>query len=101
MTRGTTPTISFTFSEEELDIRMVDYAELTISQNQKNVLIKKLFYDSTEGAFSVALTEQETLQLKPGQCQLQVKIKLTDKNVISTNIETIYVNEILNGEVML
>lgn len=101
MTRGTTPTISFSFSEDELDIQMVDYAELTISQNQKNIIIKKLAFDSKEQAFLVALTEKETLLLKAGSCQMQVKIKLKDKNIVSTNIETVLVNEILNGEVML
>lgn len=100
MTRGTTPIISFSFDEEELDVTLVDYAEVTISQNHKNVIIKKLGLTS-ENNFEAKLSEEETLSLKPGFCQIQVKVKLHDNNVVATNIETVSVSDVLHGEVML
>ena len=100
MTKGTTPYISFYFSEDELDISLVDYAEMTINQNGQNKIIKRLGLDE-ELAFGVLLTEKETLGLKPGTCKIQVKIKLKDGNIVASNIETMTVNDILNGAVML
>lgn len=100
MTRGTTPYISFAFDPDEIDITMIDYVEMTINQNGKNVIIKKLALDE-EGAFGVQLSEADTLNLKPGQCKIQVKVKLNDNNVLASNIETVSVNDILNGGIML
>ena len=100
MTRGTTPYISFTFDKNELDMSLVDYAEMTINQDGENVIIKKLGLDENND-LGVVLSEKETLNLREGQCKVQVKIKLKDNNVVASNIATIPVTEILNGEVML
>lgn len=97
MTRGTTPTLSFSF--DEVDIKQIKYGELTISQNGHNVIIKKLQRNGK--IYFTNLSEIETLQLRPGNCDIQAKVKLKDGNVIATDIETIVVNDVLNGEVML
>jgi len=100
MTRGTTPTLTFSFGDD-VDMSLIDYAELTIRQQLKNKLIKRLAKDIENNAFYVYLSEKETLSLESGDCQLQVKIKLTDGGIVASSIETLTVNEILNGGVML
>ena len=100
MTRGTTPTLTFSFGDD-VDMSLIDYAELTIRQQLKNKLIKRLAKDIDNNAFYVYLSEKETLSLESGDCQLQVKIKLTDGGIVASSIETLTVNEILNGGVML
>ena len=97
MTRGTTPTMSFSFDEVELS--QIKYAEITINQKGKNILIKKL--KRSGKVFYANFTEEETLQLQAGNCEVQTKIKLKDGNVIASEIEKIVVNEVLHGEVML
>ena len=100
MTRGTTPTLTFSFGDD-VDMSLIDYAELTIRQQLKNKLIKRLAKDIDNNAFYVYLSEKETLSLESGDCQLQVKIKPTDGGIVASSIETLTVNEILNGGVML
>lgn len=100
MTRGTTPTLTFSFGDD-VDISLIDYAEVTIRQKQKNKIIRKLSKDTENEEFSVFLSEKETLLLEAGTCQLQVKIKLHDGGIVASSIETISVNDILNGGVML
>ena len=97
MTRGTTPTLSFTF--DEIDINQIKYAEITLNQNGKNVLIKKL--KRTGKIYYAYFSEEETLNLKEGICEVQTKVKLKDGNVIATDIEKIIINDILHEEVML
>lgn len=100
MTRGTTPTLTFSFGDD-VDMSLIDYAELTIRQRTKNKLIKRLAKDVENNAFYVYLSEKETLSLDSGDCQIQVKIKLTDGGIVASSIETLTVNEILDGGVML
>lgn len=100
MTRGTTPTITFFFGDE-IDMNLVDYAEVTVNQRGKNLIVKKLVKDTEKNEFSVFFSEKETLSLKEGTCRVQVKFKLLDGGIATSSIETLYVNEILNGGVML
>lgn len=100
MTRGTTPTLTFSFGDD-VDMKQIDYAEVTINQNGKNLIIKKLAKDVEEKVFRVFLSEAETLSFKAGTCKVQVKFKLTDGGIAASSIETLTVNEILNGGVML
>ena len=100
MTRGTTPTLTFSFGDD-VDMSLIDYAEMTINQKGKNRIIKRLTKDTEQNLFSVFLSEKETLSLDSGICKLQVKIKLTDGGIVASSIETLSVNEILNGGVML
>lgn len=96
MTRGTTPTL---FYDLGVDSDLIKYAELTINQNEKNVIIKKL--RQSAGRYYITLTEKETLSLKPGTCKTQIKMKFKDGNVATTNIETVVVNDVLNDGVMV
>ena len=100
MTRGTTPTISFSF-DQEIDYKLVDYCEMTLNQNGKNIIIKRLKRNYKDNLYECLLNEKETLLLVPGTCKIQVKIKLKDGGIVATNVSIVTVNEILNGEVML
>ena len=100
MTRGTTPTLTFYFGDD-VDMSLIDYGEVTINQGEKNRIIKKLVKDVEKKEFNVFLSEKETLSLKAGSCKVQVKIKLNDGAIVASSIETLTVNEILNGGVML
>lgn len=100
MTRGSTPTLTFYFGDD-IDTDLVDYAEMTIEQRGKNLIVKKLALDTETSVFSVFLNEKETLSLKEGTCRVQVKFKLTNGAIATSSIETISVNEVLNGGVML
>lgn len=100
MTRGTTPTITFSFGDD-VDMSLINYGEVTFNQNGKNVIIKKLAKDTVEKVFRVFLSETETLLFKPGKCNVQVKLKLKDGGIAASSIEILTVNEILNGGVML
>lgn len=97
MTRGTTPTLTFTF--DEVDVSQIKYAEIALNQKGVNVIIKKLKRSGKQ--YYVTLSEIETLQLEEGNCKVQTKVKLKDGNVIATDIETITINDVLHGEVML
>lgn len=97
MTRGTTPSLSFTF--DEIDINQIAYAEITMNQKGRNVLIKKL--KRTGKVYYAYFSETDTLSLSVGDCLVQAKVKLKDGNVIATDIETITINDVLNEEVML
>lgn len=97
MTRGTTPTITFTI--DNLDYSLLNKAELTIRQLYKNVLIKDL--DILENEMQVTFTEEETLQMKAGVCELQIKLLFNSGEVLATNIVKTSVEEILNEGKML
>ena len=56
MTRGTTPTLTFSFGED-VDMSLIDYAEVTINQNEKNIIIKRLEKDTEANVFRVFLSE--------------------------------------------
>lgn len=97
MFRGTTPTLTFTF--EDIPTTAIDYVEITLNQEEQNVIIKKLHQNGA--VFTCHLSEKDTLKLKAGTCKVQCKVKLKDGNVTATKIETLNVNDVLNSEVML
>ena len=97
MTRGTTPSLSFTF--DEIDVSQIAYGEITLNQKGRNVIIKKL--KRSGKIYYAYFTENDTLSLAVGECLVQAKVKLKDGNVIATDIETITVHDVLNEEAML
>lgn len=96
MTRGTTPTL---FYDLDVEPSLIKYAELTMNQNEKNVIVKKLKWNGAR--YITTLTEEETLSLRPGNCKVQIKMKFKDGNVSSTTIDNIFVKDVLNEEIML
>ena len=98
MRRGTTPTLSLMI--DDVDFSLIDKAELTIRQNGKNVLIKNMKVYVDHAVLQTRLNQAETLSLRDGECQLQIKVLFKDGNVAATDIQTIYIQDILNSEVI-
>ena len=98
MRRGTTPTLSLII--EDVDYSLIEKAELTIRQGGKNVLIKNMKIYVEQTVLQVKLNQIETLSLKDGECQLQIKVLFRDGNVAATNIVTVNIQDILHGEVI-
>lgn len=94
MTRGTTPTLVFTF--DNFEYSNIVKAELTIQQSGANVIIKPLTV--AEDNVYCELSEVETLSLDEGQCKLQIKMMLQDGNIIASNVINSTMKEILNEE---
>ena len=98
MRRGTTPTLSLMI--DDIDFSLIQKAELTIRQGGKNVLVKNMKVYVEQTVLQVKLNQAETLSLKDGECQLQIKVLFTDGSVAATDIQTLNIQDILNGEVM-
>ena len=97
MRRGTTPTLSLMI--DDVDFSLIEKAELTLRQREKNIIVKNMKIYVEQTVLQTKLTQQETLLLKSGDCLLQVKVLFNDGNVAATDIITINVQDILNGEV--
>jgi hypothetical protein len=98
MRRGTTPTLSLMI--DDVDFSLIEKAELTIRQGEKNVLIKNMKIYVEQTVLQVKLNQAETLSLKDGECQLQIKVLFRDGSVAATDIQTLYIQDILHGEVI-
>lgn len=96
MTRGTTPTLSFNFGED-FDYSLVEKAELTIRQNRKKIIYD---LDKGEDCLFLDLDETDTLQYVEGFIELQIKLLLTNGKVVATDIQKLFVKDILNEETM-
>ena len=97
MRRGTTPTLSLII--DDVDYSLIEKAELTLRQREKNVIVKNMKIYVEQTVLQTKLTQQETLSLKAGDCLLQIKVLFNDGNVAATDIITLNVQDILNGEV--
>ena len=97
MRRGTTPTLSLMI--DDVDFSLIDKAELTLRQREKNIIVKNMKIYVEQAVLQTKLTQQETLLLKSGDCLLQIKVLFNDGNVAANDIITINVQDILNGEV--
>ena len=100
MTRGTTPTHTFTFSVDLSDVK--DFV-ITYVQKGKIVLEKKKDDCMISGStISVTLTQQETLKFDDhtSMVEIQAKVLMTGGTVLASNIFNTYVSRILNEEVL-
>ena len=99
MTRGTTPTHTFTFSVDLSDVK--DFV-ITYVQQGKIVLEKKKS-DCTisENKIAVTLTQEETLKFDhKTMVEMQAKVLMNGGTVLASNIFTAYVSRVLNEEVL-
>lgn len=99
MTRGTTPTHTFTFSVDPSDAK--DFV-ITYVQKGKIVLEKKKDDCMISGStISVTLTQEETLKFDhTSMVEIQAKVLMTGGTVLASNIFTAYVSRVLNEEVL-
>lgn len=98
MRRGTTPTISY-----NVDIDLTSALELYITLKQDGlVVIEKSIEDVTitSESISIALTQEETLNLVPGKVLMQIRAKMPDGAALASNIMMGYVEQILKNGVI-
>lgn len=102
--RGTTPTIKVT-SEENLEL--FDEIYLVIKQETASgyTLVEKRL--TTDGVrvdsnhFNVKLTQEETLALQSGKkAEIQLKGKLTNGDVVTTDVTDVKIERVLKEEVI-
>ena len=100
--RGTTPTLILRIKNADFDMDTIDICHVTIqNDNGRN---KKTFenpiINKIERTILVELTQQDTLDYTYGKINVQAKIKLTTGRVISHNIATITMKEILEETIL-
>ena len=102
--RGTTPTIKL---ETEMELSSFDEIYLVIKQETVNGYVcieKKLTEDGKivdDTRFNIKLTQEETLALSDGRrAELQLKGRLTNGDVVSTDITELKIARVLKEEVI-
>lgn len=98
MKRGTTPTLTFGVDIPTANISVLNVA---LSQNG-NVVIEKVLGDCdvTDNEIAVTLTEDETLKLKDGYVQMQIRVYMADGKKLASNIMSTTVDKILKDGVL-
>lgn len=101
LTRGTTPTITFTFSN--VDITSMNVAYLTIKQS-KNVIeydLESAVLDTENNSLAWTLTQADTLLLSPNlKVAIQVRYKLNDDTAGASQVYQVDAYKILkDGEI--
>ena len=101
MFTGTTPTI---FLELETELPLNDLAELWVTFKSPTVEVTKSLsevrVDSENKTIVVSLSQQETLKLFNGKCDVQVRFRTTNDLAYASTIEMINVERILKEGVI-
>lgn len=101
MYRGTTPTI---FLELDTELPLNDLAELWVTFKTPTVEITKslseVVVDSENKTIVVSLSQEETLKLFNGGCDVQVRFRTLNDLAYATTIEKISVERILKEGVI-
>lgn len=101
MTRGTTPTIVLTL---DTDLPLNNIAELWVTFKASTVEVTKdlseVLLDSENKTITVELSQEDTLKLYNGICEVQVRFRTSSDLAYATSIATVDVNRILKGGVI-
>lgn len=102
MYRGTTPVIILNIKNEHFDMDNIKLCHVTIES--ENGLNKIVYENPTivaeDKRIMVQMTQEETLKFDVGFIKIQMKIKLQNDSVISSQIVRTRLNEILEEEVI-
>ena len=98
MIRGTTPTLEFVLP---FDTSLLAEAYVTLEQSDEVVLDKPLS-DCTldDNKMTVKLTQEDTLKLKIGLIEVQIRAKTVDGDVIASDIILTSAQKILKDGVI-
>lgn len=98
MRQGTTPTIQITIN----DIDLNEMQNIYVVFEQNGYILKKESSDlDIEGnTISVSLSQEETLNLKEGTCNIQLRMITKGGVAIASPIKTTKVYRVLNKEVI-
>ena len=101
MFRGTTPTI---FLDLETELPLNDLAELWVTFKSPMVEITKdlseVRVNSETKTIIVSLTQEETLKLFNGTCDVQVRFRTTNELAYASTVEKVNVERILKEGVI-
>lgn len=101
MYRGTTPTL---FLELDTDLSLENLAELWVTFRTSTVEITKtldeVIIDDTAKTITVVLTQEETLKIYNGTCQVQVRFRTDTDLAYATTIADVNVGRILKEGVI-
>ena len=100
VTRGTTPTICFTYTD--VDTSRMTAAYMTMRQRGQVIVEKELYQATvTEGRLLWQLTQEETLLLKPGcDVEIQCLYRLDDGTAGASEIFCLSASDILKDGVV-
>ena len=98
MTRGTTPTLVFEIPYLATDIHN---AWLTVAQHGQSVINLDLeALEVADNQITATLTQQQTLRLVPGDCQLQLRLLLDGQQAVASQQIEVHVHDILRDGVI-
>ncbi len=102
MFRSTTPTVRLNVKNQDFDMSQIRVCHVTMeSENKLNKLvIEDPIIDVEHRRIQFRLTQEQTLGFNVGNIKIQVKIKLTNGSVISSQIVRTSMNEILEEEML-
>ncbi len=88
ITRGTTPTLTFTLQDNDgnnVDLSEYEVLYITIQDSKKNQfdIDKSRFVFKEDFSFETTLTQEETLRLVSGRIKVQLRAKV-DENAIAS-----------------
>lgn len=99
MKRGTTP--AFQIRVKGIEFKNIKRIIVTIKQKTVQLDYEERLSVNRDGnAVTVYMTQEETLKLKSGSAQLQVRILLLDGTAVASNIVSVNVDEILREGVI-
>lgn len=95
--RGDTPTLIIHVKESQLQLEYI--ADVHVTLRARNFKLTKsgkdIIVNPSENTLRVKLSEKETLKLQAGTVKEQERYTLKNGNVISSNIKTLKVEDIL------
>ena len=102
MFRSTTPIITLNVKNENFDMSQIRICHVTLeSENKINKLIvEDPTVDAENKRIRFQLTQEQTSDFNVGNIKIQVKAKLTNGSVISSQIIRTSMNEILEEEML-
>ena len=101
MYRGTTPTIVL---ELDTEVSLANLAEMWVTFKTSTVKVTKtlsdVMIDDELKTVVVSLTQEETLKLYNGNCEVQIRFRDSNGNAYSTDIGDVNVGRILKEGVI-
>lgn len=100
--KGTTPTIIFDFTNDDLDFDYIDACTLTLSNGTYNHVWDKnrIVFNNEEKTARIVLTQEETRRIPVGLIKVQFKFKDRKGKVFPTYEKTLKVLDILDKGVI-
>lgn len=101
--RGTTPTITITVKNDDIDLSTIEQVWIYVSQQNKVKIDKDIddvTIDTGEKTITVKLTQEDTLALRAGDSFFQMRVLLSDDTALATIATKVTVLDVYkNGEI--